>query len=289
MQDNICMVTGANSGIGKVTALELARMGATVVMVCRNPQKGAAAQAEIRAQSGNDRVDLLLADFASLRSVRALAEEYTRRYRQLHVLVNNAGLYLPTRFETEDGYEMTLGVNHLAPFLLTNLLLDTVIASAPTRIINVSSEAHRGARINFADLQSVRKYNGFQAYGQSKLANILFTYELAQRLTGTGVTVNCVHPGAVATNFGSSDKWFSLLLTVIRPLLRTPEKGAETPIYLAASPDVAGVTSTYFKDKKPIRSSNASYRQEDWKRLWRVSEELVGLSTPASVEMGQVQ
>lgn len=289
MQDNICMVTGANSGIGKVTALELARMGATVVMVCRNPQKGAAAQAEIRAQSGNDRVDLLLADFASLRSVRALAEEYTRRYRQLHVLVNNAGLYLPTRFETEDGYEMTLGVNHLAPFLLTNLLLDTVIASAPTRIINVSSEAHRGARINFADLQSVRKYNGFQAYGQSKLANILFTYELAQRLTGTGVTVNCVHPGAVATNFGSSDKWFSLLLTVIRPLLRTPEKGAETPIYLAASPDVAGVTSTYFKDKKTIRSSNASYRQEDWKRLWRVSEELVGLSTPASVGMGQVQ
>lgn len=284
MQNKICMVTGANSGIGKVTALELAKRGATVVMVCRNRSKGEAAQAEIKAQSGNASVDLMLADFASLASVRQLTEDFQQQYQQLHVLVNNAGLYLDKRYETRDGFEMTFGVNHLAHFLLTNLLLDMLKASAPARIINVSSEAHQFGRLDFDDLQGRRRYDGMRAYGQSKLANILFTYELDRRLAGTGVTVNSLHPGAVASNFArDTSGLFSLFFGLARPFMRSPEQGAETSIYLAAAPEVANVSGKYFSDKRAVRSSPRSYDQESWQRLWQVSEELVGWHTMAEV------
>lgn len=280
MQGKVCMVTGANSGIGKVTALELAKQGATVVMVCRNGEKGRAAQAELKAQSGNDAVDLLLADFAVLQQVRELADTFRQKYSRLDLLVNNAGLFLDKRRESADGYEYTFAVNHLAPFLLTNLLLDRLKASAPARIVNVASEAERAARLDFDNLQLQHGFSGMRAYGNTKLANILFTYALARRLEGTGVTANCLHPGGVKTNFGQGT-WFGLLYTVLQPFLRTPEKGAETVIYLATSPAVADVTGKYFKDKRTIRSMTLSYDQAVQERLWRVSAELVGLEEVA--------
>lgn len=287
MQGKVCMVTGANSGIGKVTALELAKQGATVVMVCRNGEKGRAAQAEIKAQSGNDAVELLLADFAVLQQVRELADTFRQKYSRLDLLVNNAGLFLDKRRESTDGYEYTFAVNHLAPFLLTNLLLDRLKASAPARIVNVASEAERAARLDFDNLQLQHGFSGMRAYGNTKLANILFTYALARRLEGTGVTANCLHPGGFKTNFGQGT-WFGLLYTVLQPFLRTPEKGAETVIYLATSPAVADVTGKYFKDKRTIRSMTLSYDQAVQERLWRFSAELVGLEevTLAGVTAG---
>jgi NAD(P)-dependent dehydrogenase (short-subunit alcohol dehydrogenase family) len=281
MQGKVCLVTGANSGIGKITALELAKMGATVVMTARNRAKGEAAQAEIKAQSGNQSVDLLLADFASLQETRRLAEEFKAKYPRLDVLVNNAGLYLAKRLESTYGYEMTFAVNHLAPFLLTNLLLDVLKASAPARVITVSSAAHGGVRMDFDNLQNSRGYSGFRAYGQSKLANILFTYELSERLKGTGVMANCLHPGGVSTNFASNNSGlFGVVWSLLKPFLRSPEQGAETSIYLASSPDLDGVTGKYFVDKTPVMSSRESYKRESWKKLWQVSEELVGLHSP---------
>lgn len=278
MHGKICLITGASSGIGKVTALELARHGATVVMVCRNAAKGSAAQNEIQAASGNAAVDMLLADLSSMASVRELAETFQQQYPRLDVLINNAGIYRSRYTETSDGFEQTFAVNHLAPFLLTNLLRNLLIASAPARIITVSSEGHRWARIAFDDLHGKRGYNGMRAYTQSKLANILFTYELARQLAGTGVTANCLHPGGVATNFAKEDAGlFGIMFSMMRPFLRTPEQGAETSIYLATASEVADITGTYFRDKRPARSSPSSYDQATWQRLWRVSAELVGL------------
>lgn len=278
MHGKVCLITGANSGIGKVTALELARQGATVVMVCRNTAKGTAAQSEIRAASGNTAVDLLLADLSSLASVRELAEAFQQRYPRLDVLINNAGIYRGRYTETSDGFEQTFAVNHLAPFLLTNLLRELLIASAPARIITVSSEGHRWARMDFNDLHGKRGYNGMRAYTQSKLANILFTYELARQLAGTGVTANCLHPGGVATNFATEEAGlFGIIFRLMRPVLRTPEQGAATSVYLATAPTIADVTGTYFRNQRPARSSRTSYDQDTWQRLWLVSAELVGL------------
>jgi len=278
MQGNVCMVTGANSGIGKVTALELAKQGATVVMVCRNAEKGRAAQAEIKAQSGNEQVDLLLADFAVLQQVRELADTFRQKYQRLDRLVNNAGLFLNKRQESADGYEYTFAVNHLAPFLLTNLLLDMLKASAPARVVTVASEAERGARLDFDDLQLRQGFNGMRAYSNSKLANILFTYALARRLEGSGVTANCMHPGGVATNF-AQNTWFGFVFKLFSPFLRSPEEGAATLVYLASSPEVADVNGTYFKDKQPIRAAPIAYDEAVQERLWQVSAELVDLST----------
>src|SRR5919202_4606855 len=203
MRGRICLVTGATSGIGKATALGLARLGATLVLVTRDPQRGATTVAEIKQQTGNDALDFLTADLTSQQSIRRLADEFKRKYQHLHVLVNNAGGVFP-RTLTVDGLEKTFALNHLAYFLLTELLLDVLKASAPGRIVSVSSEAERGGKINFDDLQSYRKYNAMRAYSQSKLANVIWTYELARRLEGTGVTANCLHPGAVATSFGNT-------------------------------------------------------------------------------------
>jgi len=274
------MITGANAGIGKITALELAKQGAQVVMVARSQARGAEAQADVITASGNRDVHLLQADLSSQAEIRKLAAQFKRDFTRLDVLVNNAGAFFNRRQFSVDGFEMTFALNHLGYFLLTHLLLDALQASAPARIINVSSDAHRGAKIDFDDLQAERGYAGFRVYGISKLANVLFTYELARRLEGTGVTANALHPGFVATNFGRNngfvvDKLFGLLG---RFFAKSPQEGAETSIYLAASPAVAGVTGQYFVDKKAVKSSPASYDADAARRLWEISEELVGLA-----------
>ncbi len=280
MSGKICMVTGANGGIGYVTALELAKMGATVVLVCRNKSKGEAARSEIQTKSGNQSVDLLLADLSSQKSIRQLAEDFKSKYQHLHVLVNNAGAAFGQRTVTEDGLESTFAMNHLGYFLLTVLLLDVLKASAPSRIVNVSSSGHQTGRIDFDDLQEEKKrYNTIRTYCNSKLANVLFTYELAKRLEGTGVTANCLHPGVVATNFGmGSGGLLGLGVKIARPFEITPEQGARTSIYLASSPDVEGVTGKYFAKCKERSSAKQSHDEATGQRLWQVSEQLTHIS-----------
>jgi len=280
MQGKICMVTGANSGIGKATALELAQMGATVVMVCRDRAKGEEAQNEITTKSRNNAVDLLLADLSSQQSIRQLVENFQHHYTHLHVLINNAGAAFPgRRRETVDGLEMTFAVNYLAPFLLTNLLLDVLKASAPARIVNVSSDAQASGYIQMDDLQSEKLYRPMRTYPQSKLAVVLFTYELARRLQGTGVTANCLHPGFVATHIGQSDVGpaVRLLVKVIGSFGASPQEGAKTSIYLASSPDVEGVTGKYFVKSIPKRSAAISYDESLQQQLWEQSAKMVNV------------
>jgi NAD(P)-dependent dehydrogenase (short-subunit alcohol dehydrogenase family) len=278
MSGKVCLVTGGSSGIGWATALGLANMGATVIVVGRDRSRGEAVVAEIKQKSNNDAVDLMLADLSSQASIRRLAEDLKDRYQQLHVLINNAGVFISKRTVTADGIETTFAVNHLAPFLLTNLLLDVLKASAPARIINVSSSGERLGILNFDDLQGEGRYSGFRAYNQSKLAMILFTYELARKLEGTDVTVNCVHPGVVVTNLGrGSSGSFGLLLRLMRPFFSSPEKGAETSIYLASSPEVEGVSGKYFAKKSEAKSSERSYDAAIARRLWQVSAEMTKL------------
>jgi retinol dehydrogenase-14 len=280
MSGKVCIITGGSSGIGKATALGLANKGANVVMVGRDRSRGEATRTEIVEKSGNELVDLMPADLSSQESIRQLAEDFTSRYGRLHVLINNAGVFISKRTVTVDGIETTIAVNHLAPFLLTNLLLDVLKASAPARIINVTSSGERSGTINFDDLQGEGRYSGFRAYNQSKLAMILFTYELARRLEGTGATVNCVHPGVVVTNLGrGTSGYFGLLLRLMRPFFSGPEKGAETSIYLASSPEVEGVSCKYFAKKAEARSSEQSYDEATGRRLWQVSAELAKLNT----------
>jgi NAD(P)-dependent dehydrogenase (short-subunit alcohol dehydrogenase family) len=244
----------------------------------RDRERGETAVEEIREASGNERVSLMLADLAVQSEVRGLAEEFRERYGRLDVLVNNAGLIQSRRAETPDGIELTLAVNHLAPFLLTNLLLDLLRESAPSRIVTVSSEASRGARIDFEDLQSERRYRAFKVYGMTKLANILFTYELAERLEGTGVVANCLHPGGVNTNFASGNRTLgTLLFRAFKPFMRTPEQGADTVVYLASSPEARSMTGRYLIDRKVVSSYEEPHDEAAQKRLWEVSEELTNL------------
>jgi len=279
MQGKICMVTGANSGIGKATALELAQMGATVVMVCRDRARGEEARSEITTKSRNNAVDLLQADLSSQQSIRQLVENFQHHYTHLHVLINNAGATFPgRRRETVDGLEMTFAVNYLAPFLLTNLLLDVLTASAPARIVNVSSDAQASGYIQMDDLQAEKHYRS--AYGQSKLAEVLFTYELARRLQGTGVTANCLHPGFVATNIGQNGVGSigrSIVKLIFSRLGISPEEGAKTSIYLASSPEIEGVTGKYFAKSIPVRSAPISYDETLQRQLWDESVKLVNL------------
>ncbi len=276
MKGRVCLVTGATSGIGKVTARALAEHGATVVVVGRDPGKSSATVAEIKRQTGNGAVEFMLADLSSLQQVRQLAVQFNNRHPHLHVLVNNAGAIYLSRRESVEGIELTWALNHLNYFLLTKLLLETLKASAPSRIINVSSAQHHAATINFDDLEGRRRYSGLSAYGQSKLANILFTYELARRLEGTGVTVNTLHPGMVATNFATNN---GVLTRLARPLLNlasiSAEEGAQTVIHLAASPEVEGITGKYFVGKQAVPSSPESRDEVIARRLWAVSEEQV--------------
>jgi len=280
MQGKVCIVTGANSGIGKATALGLAQMGATVVMVCRNQSKGEEAQNEIKEKSENDAIDLMLADLSSQESIRQLAENFQQHYQQLHVLINNAGVANLSRRETVDELEMTFAVNYLAPFLLTNLLLDKLKASAPARIVNVSSESHQSGYIKMDDLELEKGYRLMRAYGQSKLALVLFTYELARRLQGTGVTANCLHPGFVATNIGQNGVGSigrSIVKLIFSRLGISPEEGAKTSIYLASSPVIEGITCKYFIKSIPVRSAPISYDETLQRQLWEVSAKLVNL------------
>ena len=275
------MVTGATSGIGKETARELAIRGAQVAVVGRNESKAEATVTAIREVTGNDKVDYLLADFASLEDVRRLAGQFKQRYGRLDVLVNNAGAMFFRRQESVDGYEMTFAVNHLAPFLLTNLLLETMQTSAPARIVTVASDAHDGATMEFDNLQFEKDYSGMKAYGRSKLANILFSYELARRLEGSTVTSNAMHPGFVSTGMGSNNlpRWLAgVLPRVTRPFARDVARGAETVVYLVDSSQVETVSGLYFMDKQPIKSSPIPYDEALARQLWQISAEMVDLS-----------
>jgi NAD(P)-dependent dehydrogenase (short-subunit alcohol dehydrogenase family) len=278
MQGKVCLVTGATSGIGMVTAQALAQQGATVVIVARHAERGTATVHHITHATGNAHVELLLADLSIQAQVRHLAATFQRRFDRLDVLLNNAGALFTRRSLSADGLEMTLALNHLNYFLLTHLLLDTLKASAPARVVNVASNAHHGGQINFADLHGEHHYSGWRAYCQSKLANILFTYELTRRLDGMGITANAVHPGFVATGFGHNNSGlFALCIRLAQLAALSPVQGAETLIYLASSPAVQGVTGEYFVKKRPVKSSKASYDQAVARQLWQVSEQLAGL------------
>ncbi len=281
MNGKVILITGATNGIGRVAARELAAMGATVVVVGRDAARAEATLHEIKQATGSSAVDSILADLSSMAEVRRLAEEFKSRYKRLDVLVNNAGAVFARRQETVDGYELTFALNHLAYFLLTNLLLDTLNTSAPARIVNVSSDAHTGGKMNFDDLHSQRSYGqmGFTPYSQSKLANVLFTYELARRLQGTGVTANVLHPGFVASGFGRNNKGImDLIMRVVHRFAISSEEGAETIIYLASSPEVEGVSGKYYYQSKALKSSLASYDEVAARRLWAMSEQMVGLA-----------
>jgi NAD(P)-dependent dehydrogenase (short-subunit alcohol dehydrogenase family) len=280
IKDKVCMVTGANSGIGKQTALGLAKMGAHVVMVCHSKKRGEAARAEITDESGNDAVDLMIADLVSQKEIRRLAKDFKNRYNRLDVLINNAGVSLDKKKESPDGVEVTFTVNYFAPFLLTHLLLDILKASAPSRVVNVSSFVHRWTnKIRFDDLARENGFSATGVYAESKLAVLMFSYELARRLAGTGITVNALNPGLVNTNLGHDFTGFlSITGWVLKNVFAiSPQKGALTSIYLASSPEVEGVTGKYFFKQKPKSSSKVSYNEEDWQRLWNISEKLTGL------------
>jgi NAD(P)-dependent dehydrogenase (short-subunit alcohol dehydrogenase family) len=282
MAGKVVLVTGGTSGIGKATAIGLATMGARVGITGRDAARTEQAAAEIRVASNDPAVDAFAADMSSQAEVRRLAAGVLEAYPRLDVLVNNAGGFWAHRHVTADGLERTFALNHLAPFLLTNLLLDRLKADAPSRVVTVSSGASSAGRIEFDDLQGARDYSGQRAYNQSKLANVMFTNELARRLAGTGVTANSLHPGVVHTNFGAEDQawWFTVVSRVIYPLLKTPAQGAETPIYLASSPDVGGVTGRFFANRR-LRTANPLASDTGMTaRLWQVSADLVGL-TPA--------
>ena len=287
MHGKTVVVTGGNSGIGLETAAALATMGARVLVAARNADKGRAAVADIsRRNDGHAQVQLVVFDLADLASVRRGAAEILEQAPRLDVLVNNAGLVLSDRRETVDGYEATFAVNHLGPFVLTNLLLDRMRESAPARVVNVASMAHASARkgIPFDDLQSRQRYSGMRVYGQSKLANILFTLELARRLEGSAVTANSLHPGTVRTGYGAEGDargFLALGLKLSGPFFLTPARGAQTSIYLASSPEVEGVSGQYFVKCMPVQPKAPARDAEAARRLWRVSEEMVGLASPA--------
>lgn len=280
MEGRICLVTGATSGLGQVTARDLASQGATVVLVGRNREKTESAAGEISAATGNGSVEWFLADLSSQASIYSLAENFRSPHERLDVLVNNAGGFFVEYGETEDGIERTFALNHLNYFLLTNLLLEELKTAAPARIVNVASGAHKGAEINLDDPNLKGNYSGWRAYGQSKLANIMFTYELDRRLEDAGVSANALHPGTVATNIGSNNEaWYARpALALFRLFATKPEKGARTSIYLASSPEVKNVSGEYFANRRPIESSEASRDEVAAGKLWSLSESLTGLS-----------
>jgi retinol dehydrogenase-14 len=280
MTGRTVLVTGATGGIGKATAVGLSAMGAHLAITGRDHDRTQAAARDIRA-AGGGRVDVFVADLSAQAEVRRLAAEVLERVARLDVLVNNVGGYWNTRQVTADGLERTFALNHLAPFLLTGLLLDRLTQSAPARVVTVASHAHTMGRMDFDDLQGARSYSGSRAYDQSKLANVLFTYELARRLGRTPVTSNAVHPGMVDTSFGAEDPGGiqRLLVPLIRPLMKSPARGAATSIHVASAPDLEHVTGRYFANSKPKRSSGRSHDEVIAARLWQVSADAVGLTT----------
>jgi NAD(P)-dependent dehydrogenase (short-subunit alcohol dehydrogenase family) len=276
MEDRVCIVTGATSGIGRATAQALAAEGATLGIVCRDRQRGDDTLSAIQRETGNQRLRLFLADLGSQQGIRRVAQDLLAAYPQIHVLVNNAGVMNLHYSETEDGIETVFAVNHLGYFLLTQLLLDRLRASAPARIVNVASDAHKLVKgIQFEDLGFRERYRSMRVYGQSKLANLLFTAELARRLEGSGVTVNALHPGAVATGLGANNgTWTRLILPVLHLFFRSPAQGADTSIWLATAPEIAGASGAYFANRREVTPSAAARDQSAARRLWDLSESL---------------
>jgi retinol dehydrogenase-12 len=288
LQGKTILVTGATSGIGRVTAAALAKMGAAVYCVGRDPQRTQTTVEAIQKESGNAQVHSLLADLASFQQIRSLAGEIRQHTQRLDVLVNNAGALFLRRKLSQDGIELTFALNHLAYFLLTNLLIDllksTAAEAGEARVVNVSSAAHKGAKIHFDDLQFQRGYSGMRVYSQSKLANILFTYELARRLAESGVTANALHPGFVASRFATNNGLLAKIgMRLMRFIAISPDEGAQTSIYLASSPEVKGVTGKYFVKCQPQRSDPATYDVETARCLWEISAQMVGLRHPADL------
>jgi NAD(P)-dependent dehydrogenase (short-subunit alcohol dehydrogenase family) len=275
MEGRVCVITGATAGLGQAAATELARRGATVVLVARSPERAENTRKAVTSAAGHDRVHVVRADLAVQAQVRAAAAQILERWPAVHVLINNAGVYTRTLQLTPDGIETQWAVNHLAPFLLTNLLLDRLRASAPARVVTMSSGAHRGAALRLDDVEMRGKYNGLRQYANTKLANILFTRELARRVPPAQVTANALHPGVVATEllFGGFAP-----LRLLKPFMKTPEQGARTTVYLASSPDVATVTGGYFQDERPARITSAAQDDTAARRLWEISEQMTGLS-----------
>lgn len=274
-KEKIVLITGATSGIGMEAAKSLAQKGMKLVLPVRNLSKGIALSEEIHQITGNGHVDLFECDLSSLDSIRSFAQAFNQKYDRLDVLINNAGIWEMKRRESEDGVELTFAVNHLAPFLLTNLLLDKLKASAPSRIINVSSEAHRVGRIRFGDLEGKRRWSWMGSYAQSKLANILFTRHLASKLEGTGVVANCLHPGVVSTHL--FDKMPAFLHGPMKLVMIPPKKGAETTVFLASSPQAQQVSGEYFAKKKVRKTTNYAHNIEVAEKLWKVSRQYTGL------------
>ena len=272
MSGRVVMVTGANAGMGKEIVFALAGMGATVVMVCRDSGRGGAARREVQERSGSGNVELLVADLSSQQSIRNLVREFAASHDRLHVLVNNAGITQPRRIETADGLESVFATNHLGPFLLTNLILPLLTASAPSRVVMVASGAHTMGKIDFDDVQASRRYNEIAVYNQSKLANLLFTYELARRIAGTGVSANAADPGFVKTNLRVPFPY-----SIFSFVRGAAVDGARPAVFLASSPEVGGVSGRYFGRKGEVRSSKASFDEADARRLWTLSAQLTHL------------
>jgi len=278
MKGKVCLITGANSGIGKATALGLAKLDAHVVMLCRDKSRGEKALSDIITESGNESIDLLVADLSSQYSIRQSVKEFQVKFDKLNVLINNAGVNPRSRYETVDGFEKTFAINTLAPFLLTNLLLPTLKNSTPARIVNVAS-AVQSKSINFDNLQFKKHFRSWKAYSQSKTALILLTYEFARRLSNSEITVNCLHPGAVKSNIIRDYKGIIKLFTkLIFSFAKSPKKGAETVIYLASSPDVENISGKYFVDKKEVKSTDVTYDKSIAKSLWDICSNLTRLN-----------
>ena len=285
LQGKVILLTGANSGIGKETALALSRMGASLVLICRNESKGKETMREIEKRTGNRSVELIVADLLLQEEVRKVASNFLSNHLRLDVLINNAGTNFPSYGETKDGVERTMAVNYFAPFLLTNLLLDVLIRSGPSRVVNVSSVGHFRGRIELENLTRDKRMgaSGLGAYGRSKLALVLFTYELARRLKGKTVTANCLHPGAVRTNIWNHAGAVTPISRLMSLFMKGAEEGARTSIYLASSPEVEGVSGKYFEDCKQTSSSKESYNESLASKLWEASARITNLSQASTL------
>jgi NAD(P)-dependent dehydrogenase (short-subunit alcohol dehydrogenase family) len=280
MSGKVCVVTGASSGIGLQTSRALARQGATVIMASRGSGSGAQVAKDLAQETGSEAIHFMPVDLSSMNDIRRFATELKSDYSQVDVLINNAGIYVSNYTETADGYELTFALNHLGYFLLTHELLGLLQQAEGARVINVASEASRMGKIHFDDPMLKERYNGWRAYAQSKLANLMFTFALSRRLQRTTVTVNALHPGTVATGFAQNETTTGLnrlVFRLLRPFFRSAEKGAETVIYLASA-DLTGITGQYFKDKAPLQALQTAYDEARQEQLWRLSERLTNIS-----------